>query len=106
MRSWSGGRAVQHDLDALERFTTEVRARLRDVFTTQAQALEHVLHDVTDDRPKLCEIDLTDPMLGERRAEDPALPAAETGTLAWTHRGVDDRPVMAVLVGEAETRSA
>ena len=97
---------VHHDLDALERYATQVRARLREVFTSQAQALEHVLDDVIKDRPALCEIDLTDPMLDTRLAEDGASPAGETQALAWTHRGADDRPVMALLVGEAETRSA
>jgi cell division septum initiation protein DivIVA len=95
---------LERDVEALEHYAAAVRSRLREVFTREAVALERLLSDATSDRPQLREIDLTDPMLD--RSIEPALtPASADDPVAWVP---DDqrRPVPAVLVAEAEARSA
>lgn len=95
---------LEHEVDGLEHYTAEVRARLREVFTREAATLERVLSDATHDRPQLREVDLTDPLLdrsnGRRRspaaADDPATSAPRDPA----------RPVTAVLVTDPEVRSA
>ena len=92
---------LEREVDGLERFAADVRARLRDVFLTEATALEQVLTDATRDRPLLREIDLTDPMTDVVAVPDDE--PADATALAWSDR---DHPVTAVLVPDVETRSA
>ncbi len=54
---------LQADIDALERYAHDLRARLRSVFDAQAAALDGMLAAATESRPDLREIDLTDPTL-------------------------------------------
>jgi vacuolar-type H+-ATPase subunit H len=96
---------VRRDVDELERFASEVRARLRDVFMSEAAALERLLDGMTADRPAPCEIDLSDTMLVDELTEYPAPPTGDP-TRAWTDDGDERRAVMAVLVGDEPPRRA
>jgi cell division septum initiation protein DivIVA len=95
---------LAHEVDALEHFTAEVRARLRDTFTQEAATLERALSEATRDRPLLRELDLTDPMLDQVR-EPEFTPAPSTEGVAWTPRD-QARTVTAVLLPDDEVRSA
>ena len=91
---------LEREIDGLEQFTVDARARLRTVFTTEATTLERVLSDATRGRPALTEVDLTDSLL------DPAgAPAHGADAAARTDRD-EDGPVTAVLVTDPEARSA
>jgi DivIVA domain-containing protein len=95
---------LEHDVDGLEHYAAAVRARLREVFTREAVALERLLSDATSDRPRLYEIDLTDPML-DRSSEKALTPASADDPVAWAPHD-QRRPVTAVLVPDPEARSA
>jgi len=91
---------LEREIDGLEQFAVDARARLRTVFTTEATTLERVLSDATRGRPALTEVDLTDSLL------DPAgAPAHGADAAARTDRD-EDGPVTAVLVTDPEARSA
>jgi cell division septum initiation protein DivIVA len=70
---------LQSDIDALERFATRARARLRGALECESGTLERLLGEATEDRPVLHEIDLTDPML--------QMPVLGEGRVAWSDAG-------------------
>jgi cell division initiation protein len=63
-------RVLQADIEALEQYAQDLRARLRSVFDSQAAALDRVLAAATWGRPHVSEIDLTDPVLARARRDD------------------------------------
>jgi cell division septum initiation protein DivIVA len=65
-------RLVQADVEALEHYAQELRARLRSVVETQPAALDRVLAAITENRPHLREIDLTDPVLARPPGDNAA----------------------------------
>ena len=95
---------LEHEVEGLEHFAAEVRARLREVFTREAAALERLLRDATSDRPPRREIDLTEPML-DRSSEAALTSASADNPVAWAPHD-QRRPVTAVLVPDPEARSA
>lgn len=66
---------LQADIDALERFATRARARLRDALGGESETLERLLGEATDDRPVVEAIDLTDPVVG--------VPSLEAARVQW-----------------------
>jgi cell division septum initiation protein DivIVA len=76
---------LQADIDALEQYARDLRARLRSVFDAQAASLDRMLAAATEHRPHLREIDLTDPTL--------ARPHDVDSLSAWR----DERPAVELL---------
>ena len=66
---------LQADIDALERFATRARARLRDALGGESETLERLLGEATDDRPVVEAIDLDDPMVG--------VPSLDAARVQW-----------------------
>jgi len=92
-------RVVHADVEALEQYARDLRARLRSVFDTQAAALDRVLAAAIENRPLAREVDLTDPVLARPRGDDAtgARPGDERCAAGLVDI-VDDEP-MAPLTG-------
>ncbi len=85
---------LRHDIDALERFAAQLRAQLRAVFDENVAGLDRLLATARAERPRLHEIDLTEPGFARSMA-DPV----DDG-VAWDTRRPEGPPV-AMLVGDA-----
>jgi len=96
---------LQSDIAALEEFASQARARLRDALETELIGLDGVLGAVAS-RPRLHEIDLTDPTLAGEPSARPFerdLDTAPHGLRPVTPESEvsgTDRPVMALMVRE------
>lgn len=67
---------IQKDIDVLERFTARLRGRLRSLLHEETEALDSVLSDVTQGRPDVHEIDITELGVGGTGARTPRLSVA------------------------------
>jgi cell division septum initiation protein DivIVA len=70
---------LEADIEALERFATGARTRLREVLDHESGTLDRLLAQITDDRPPVHHLDLTDPRL--------VVPSLGEGQLHWSGAG-------------------
>ena len=94
------------DIEALEQFALQARARLRDALAHEVSELDRLLASM-DGQPALHEIDLTDPTLGGA----PSAARAEAGSAAppafsWPPPELpaasNERPLIALMVRDGE----
>jgi cell division septum initiation protein DivIVA len=96
---------LQGDIDTLEQYAHDLRARLRSVFDAQAAALDRVLAAATENRPLLREIDLTEPTLARPHDVDAISPWRDERPGAGWPDVIDDDEATA-LVADRDARTA
>jgi vacuolar-type H+-ATPase subunit H len=92
---------LERDIDTLERFADEFRARLRTLFATEAARLDRVLSDAVGDRPARREIDLTETSADECVA--PSTPPAREAVRPGSHPGGNRAPSVTLFDRDART---